>query len=368
MENSETRVVDVEFFRARSPRSIPIGDATHQISEIRFVVTRIRLANGVTGDSYLLSFHYSPHAIAGALEDVRPMVLESDASRPGAFIQAYEREAEYFGHAGIHRWACGSINVAMWDAWGKTVGQPVWKMLGAYNERVPLYGSGGWLTYSIPELLEEVTQYVRRGFRAVKVKVGSAEMEEDVERLTKVRGVVGPHVNVMMDANQGMQLGGALALAEAVRPLHITWFEEPLPHTDFDGFEQLRRHAGILIAMGEREFDTVALRELVRRNAIDLWQPDLLRMGSVEAWRASAAFAGANHIPVLPHYYKEYDVPLLMTIPNAFGAESFDWVDDLITNPIRMEDGFAYPHEEPGWGFRFKDEYLEPMERENSSG
>jgi L-alanine-DL-glutamate epimerase-like enolase superfamily enzyme len=358
---SETRIDDISFFRATSPRSIPIGDATHQISGICFVVTRIRLANGMTGDSYLLSFHYSPNAIAGALEDARAMALGQDASRPGAFIQAYEREAEYFGHAGIHCWACGSINIAMWDAWGKTVNQPVWKMLGAYNERVPLYGSGGWLTYSIAELVEEATQYVRRGFRAVKVKVGSASIDEDVERLMKVRAAVGPRVQVMMDANQGLDLSRALALAEAARPLRITWFEEPLPHTDFDGYEQLRRHAGIPIAMGEREFDTVALRELVRRNALDLWQPDLLRMGSVEAWRASAALAGAHHIPVLPHYYKEYDVPLLMTVPNAFGAESFDWVDDLITAPIRMEDGFAYPNQGSGWGFSFKDEFLEAL-------
>ena len=84
------------------------------------------------------------------------LAIGVDASCPGAFVQHYDREAEYFGNSGIHRWACGSINVAMWDAWGKTVGQPVWKLFGAYRDRVPLYGSGGWLSYSIPELLDEV--------------------------------------------------------------------------------------------------------------------------------------------------------------------------------------------------------------------
>lgn len=361
MQNQATRIEDVSFFRARSPRSIPIADATHEIGEIGFVIARIRLANGVVGESYLLSFHYSPRAIAGALEDIRPMTVGRDASRAGAFVRAYEREAEYFGVAGIHRWASGLIDIAMWDAWAKTLGQPVWKLFGAYHERVPLYGSGGWLNYSLAELLEEATQYVRRGFRAVKVKVGSADSEADIERLTKVREAVGPSVNVMMDANQGLELPRALALAAAVRPLRITWFKEPLDHMDFDVYEQFRRHAGISIAMGEREFDTVALRELLRRYAIDLWQPDLLRLGSIEAWRASAALAGAHHIAVLPHYYKEYDVPLLMTIPNASGAESFDWIDPLITDPIRTEDGFAYPNQKPGWGFSFKEEFLEPL-------
>ena len=246
----------------------------------------------------------------------------------------------------------------MWDGWGKTLGQPVWKLFGSYRDRVPLYGSGGWISYTIDELLEEVTGYVKRGFRAVKIKVGSPELERDIERLHRVREAVGADVNIMMDANQGMTVPTALALAHAVRPLRITWFEEPVTNTDFDGYAQLRRQAGISLAMGEREFDGTALRELIRRDALDLWQPDILRLGSVEAWRSTAALANENKIPVLPHYYKEYDVPLLMTVPQAFGSESFDWVDGLIDHPIRMENGFAYPNEGPGWGFSFKDSAL----------
>lgn len=68
-----------------------------------------------------------------------------------------------------------------------------------------------------------------------------------------------------------------------------------------------------------------------------------------------------HHIPVLPHDYKEYDVPLLMTVPDACGAESFDRLDDLITHAIRMKDGFAYPHDGPGWGFSFKEDTLKEI-------
>jgi L-alanine-DL-glutamate epimerase-like enolase superfamily enzyme len=352
------KIKTINFFKAVSPVTQPIADSTHSISEIAFLVTRIQLDNGVTGDAYLLCFHYSPQAMAGALKDIRPLALGWDVSETGKFIREYDKESEYFGHSGIHRWALGSINIAMWDAWAKTLGQPVWRLFGVCHDRVPLYGSGGWISYSIDELLAEVRNYVKRGFRAVKIKVGSPEIERDIERLTKVREAVGPLVNVMMDANQGMNVASALKLADAVRPLRITWFEEPLSHTDFDGYAHLRRHSGISLAMGEREFDLVPLRELIRRDALDLWQPDILRLGSVEAWRASAALAGAHHISVLPHYYKEYDVPLLMTVPNAFGSESFDWVDGLITHPIRMENGFAYPNPGSGWGFSFKDEKL----------
>ncbi len=352
------KIREVQFFRAVSPLSHPIADSTHTIPEIAFIVTRLTLESGVTGEAYLLAFHYSQNAIAGTLRDIAPMIIGREVNQTGAFIKHYEQESEYFGNPGIHRWALGAINIAMWDAWAKTLGVPVWKMFGTHHQRVPLYGSGGWLSYSISELLAEVTRYVKRGFRAVKIKVGSPDLQTDIERLTRVRETVGPHVQIMMDANQGMNIATATQLAAAVRDLKITWFEEPLPNTDFAGYAQLRRVAGISLAMGEREFNLVALRELIARDGLDLWQPDILRLGSVEAWRASAALAEAHHLPVLPHYYKEYDVPLLMTIPNAHGAESFDWVDDLITHPIRMKDGFAYPDDGPGWGFNFKADRL----------
>jgi L-alanine-DL-glutamate epimerase-like enolase superfamily enzyme len=355
------RIKEVQFFKAVSPLSQPIADCTHQIPEIAFIVTRLICENGPVGEAYLLAFHYSANAIAGALRDIGQMIPGWKVMETGKFIAHYEKESEYFGSVGLHRWALGSINIAMWDARSRNLSVPVWKMFGLCHERVPVYGSGGWLSYSNDELIAEVKGYANRGFRAVKVKVGSAEIERDIERLTKVREAVGPSVGIMMDANQGMNVATATQLAAAVRHLRITWFEEPLPHTDFAGYQQLRKQAGISLAMGEREFDTVALRELVARDAIDLWQPDILRLGSVEAWRASAALAHAHHIPVLPHYYKEYDVPLLMTVPNAYGAESFDWVDGLITHPVKIEDGFAYPSDRPGWGFEFKDTCLSEL-------
>lgn len=354
----QNRIREIQFFRAVSPISRPIADATHSIDEIAFVITRITLESGVIGESNLLAFHYSPQAIAGALRDVAPLAREFEVHETGRFVRKALEESEYFGNVGLNRWAAGAINIAMWDAWGKTLGQPIWKILGTYRDRVPVYGSGGWLSYSMDELLAEVTGYAKRGFTAVKIKVGSAELERDVERLARVREAVGPHVKVMMDANQGMNVPSALSLARRARDFDIHWFEEPIVRTDFDGYEHLRRQAGISLAMGEREFDTTALRELIRRNALDLWQPDILRLGGVEGWRESALMANGHGLPVLPHYYKEYDVPLLCTIPDAFGSESFDWIDGLVDHPIQIKDGTARPLPGPGWGFGFKDQHL----------
>jgi L-alanine-DL-glutamate epimerase-like enolase superfamily enzyme len=319
------------------------------------------LENGVIGESYLLSFQYSPGAIRGAMMDILPSVKGYHAYETGKVKKLINEQSEYFGNQGINRWVEAAVNVAMWDAWAKTLEQPVWKLLGTYRDKCPIYGSGGWISYSIDELINEVTNYAQRGFKAVKIKVGSPDWKTDVERLRQVRKAVGNNIDIMMDANQGMDLPGAIQLANAARDLNIYWFEEPLHHQDYDGYQVLKNQTGISLAMGEREYDTLPLVQLIQRKGIDIWQPDLLRIGGVEAWRESAALANSYHIPVLPHYYKDYDVPLVCTIPNGAGVESFDWIDMLIDNPMQVKDGYARPHDLPGWGFNFIDEMLEEI-------
>ena len=347
------QIKDIRFFRAKSPISQPIADATHTISEIDFVVTEIETASGVIGQGYLLSFHYFPRAIAGALLDVAEFAKQFSVHETVRFGKEFAAESEYFGQNGLLKWTQASINIAMWDAWAKTLGQPIWKLLGSGPRAVPVYGSGGWLSYSDEELVDEVVRYQKRGLQAVKIKVGTKEPGRDIHRLRKVREAVGNSIKIMMDANQGMDVPSAIALAREAYDIGITWFEEPVANTDFAGYEMIRSKTGISLAMGEREYDLEALKALIARNALDLWQPDLLRIGGVEQWRASAALAGAHHIPVLPHYYKDYDVPLLCTIPNGYGAESFDWIDGLIDNIMPIENGLAHPREGNGWGFSF---------------
>lgn len=354
-------IENYSVYSAKSRLVKPIADATHTLTEISFIVLRIGLKSGIVGESYLLSFQYSPRAIAGALKDAGEMALGAEMSNTVGLFEKMNASNEYFGLEGINRWAEAAFNIAMWDAWCKHLGQPVWKVLGGSSRKISIYGSGGWLSYTTDELINEVAGYKARGFKAVKIKVGKPDWKEDLERLRLVREAVGNDIDIMMDANQGMDVPTALRLARAARELNIHWFEEPIDHTDFQGYQLLKNQAGISLAMGEREYSTVPLRELLLRNAIDIWQPDILRIGGVEAWKNSAALAGTFNIPVLPHYYKDYDIPLLCTIPNGAGAESFDWIDPLIDRPLKIDNGFAIPHDSPGWGFGFKDEFLKEI-------
>lgn len=355
-------IKEVNLYRAVSSISKPIADSTHTISKIAFYIVEVISDSGDVGQGYLLSFHYSPNAISGALKDLRNFVLERNYSINDMvkIRKDWECESEYFGIPGINKNAGAALNIALWDCWANHLKTPIWKLFGTNQTKIPVYGSGGWLSYSDDELLEEVLDYKSRGFKAVKIKVGSKEgVDHDLHRLKKCREALGSEVKIMMDANQGMKVTEALALAERARAIGIQWFEEPVANTEFDSYKLLREKCGIALAMGEREYSTEALKSLIARNALDLWQPDIVRLGGVEGWRDSAALAEAYGLPVLPHYYKDYDVPLLCTIKSPYGAESFDWIDGIIDNQMRIENGFAYPREQSGFGFKFKESALE---------
>jgi L-alanine-DL-glutamate epimerase-like enolase superfamily enzyme len=361
MENNFLK--NINFYEAESPLSANITDATHSIPAIKFIIAEIELANGIKGEGYLLSFHYSPNAIKGALADIKSFVLEHgyEVTETEKLYRDWEIESEYFGNDGLLKWAIAIINIAMWDAKGKLASKSVIELLGGTPKRVEIYGSGGWLSYSDEELIEEVTNYKARGFKSVKIKVGSKNVSRDIERLQKVRAAVGNSIRIMMDANQGMSLENAVVLSNAVSEIGIDWFEEPFNHRDYASYKELKKQTPIKIAIGEREYNFEGLKALIKGKSLDLWQPDLLRIGSVEKWIESAKIASAAGIPTLPHYYKDYDVPLLCTIDNGYAVESFDWIDGLIDNQLEVKDGYTYPRSGNGWGFSFIKEKLKNL-------
>ncbi|RYF40988.1 MAG: mandelate racemase/muconate lactonizing enzyme family protein, partial [Cytophagaceae bacterium] len=143
--------------------------------EISFLILRLTTDTGVVGEAYLLSFQYSPLAIAGALKDAGNLVLGAEVCDTVKVFEQLSQANEYFGMEGINRWAQAAYNIAMWDAWCKILGQPIWKVLGTARTEVPIYGSGGWISYSTDELIAEVSGYKARGFQAVKIKVGKPD-------------------------------------------------------------------------------------------------------------------------------------------------------------------------------------------------
>jgi L-alanine-DL-glutamate epimerase-like enolase superfamily enzyme len=350
-----TKITDLRFYEARVNLSKPIEDSTHSIPEIKFIILELITDAGAIGQSYMLTFHYSVNAIWGALKDMKDFVINKyDLDQTEKLKIDYVKETEYFGNEGLLLWPLSLINIAIWDAIGNEKNVPIWQLFGGKVKAIPVYGSGGWLSYSLEELVEQALFYKKSGYKSIKVKVGSSDIQQDIERIAKIRDAVGEGIKIMIDANQGLVLDKALELIKSLEPYNIHWFEEPLDHQDFNGYKDLSNNTNVLIAMGEREYNTKLFERLIELNAVNLWQPDIIRIGGVEEWIRSAKIAERNNIPVLPHFYKEYDISLLCTLGNAYAVEYFYWVDSLIDNPIKIVDGYAYQSTSSGWGFRFR--------------
>ena len=144
MSKAPTAVKALRFYEARAALDKPLADATHIIPAIGFLIAEIELYNGRIGQGYLLCFHYSPHAIRGALRDMEHLAIGLECAAPGLLMQRAEREHEYFGGEGLQRWAVGVVNVALWDAWARTLDVPMHRLFGTHCERIAAYGSGGW--------------------------------------------------------------------------------------------------------------------------------------------------------------------------------------------------------------------------------
>src|SRR5687768_12843689 len=133
--NDRDNIACVQMYKAAAPLRKPISDATHTLTEISFLVLRIQTRSGVTGESYLLSFQYSPAAIAGAIKDIAAIATNFSIWETDKFNQAAAAANEYFGNSGLLNWATALVNVAMWDAKGKILQLPVHKILGITRDR-----------------------------------------------------------------------------------------------------------------------------------------------------------------------------------------------------------------------------------------
>ncbi len=224
-----------------------------------------------------------------------------------------------YGRKGVAFCAISAVDIALWDLKAKAVNLPLYKLLGAYTDKVPVYGSGGWTNFTEKELVEEQVGYVERGFRRVKMKVakdfGKAE-REDLKRLAAVRKAVGDDIEIYVDANNGYYAKQAIRMSRAFEEYGVAWFEEPVLADDIDGLAQVAHASNIPVATGEHEYTKFGFKELMARGAADIVQPDVGRVGGVTEWMKVAHMAHAFNLPVAPHAVQLVHLHTACAIPN----------------------------------------------------
>ncbi len=256
--------------------------------------------------------------------------------------------------------ALSALDIAVWDLRGKAAQQPLFRLLGAYREKVSVYGSGrSTHQMTTDELIAGTRSYLEEGYTAVKLRAGARPAEEDVERIAAVRRAVGDSVRLMVDCNERLDFPTALWLGRRLEALDVYWMEEPLASDDIAGHARLASQLRVPIAAGEHLQGRFEFAEYIRHGAASILQPDAPLMGGVSEWMRVATLAEGFNVSLSPHFLPDLHVHLAAAAKNCIYIEDFPLIDDLLAETVRAEKGFITPAERPGHGILWDPAKLE---------
>lgn len=293
--------------------------------------------------------------------DMAPLFIGADVEEVGRLWHDAIERGTITGKPGLLFSVVGAIETALWDLIAKALGRPLFRIMGAHTDRVPAYASGGLYVegQSPSELGGEMAAYVAKGFRAVKMKVGGAELAEDVKRVAAVREAIGPHTRLMVDAVYMLDSLAALRMARAFDRFDVWFLEAPIAPGNTPGMQNLTRRSPVPIAGNEVTFGLDGYRDLIVDGRIDIVHLDVNQCGGLAEGRRIAALAAAFHRPVSFHSATSAvafaaNLHLAATIANVESIE-YHMVHRMLFDQIpeahfALEDGCIVLPDLPGLG------------------
>jgi L-alanine-DL-glutamate epimerase-like enolase superfamily enzyme len=335
----------------------PESDGTLEWDSTTIVVVEAQ-AGGKTG----LGYTYADVSAASFVESLlAPAVSGVDAMAPAAAWVRMGAAIRNAGRPGLGAMALSAVDVALWDLKAKLLELPLFRLLDPFHDAAPVYGSGGFTSYSLPRLAEQLAGWVEQGIPRVKLKV-SRDPERDPERLAAVRSAIGPAPVLMVDANGALSRKQALYWARRFRDeWNVAWLEEPVGSDDVEGLRLVRDQGppGLEVAAGEYGYVLEDFRRLLDAQAVDCLQADVSRCGGITGLLQAAALAAAHRLDLSAHC-----VPAISA--HAFCAverlRHLEWFHDhvrierlLFDGTLSPEDGVLRPDpDRPGLGLELK--------------
>lgn len=350
-------IESVEVRAYTIPTDAPESDGTLEWNATTLVVAHVAAA-GRRG----LGYSYADTATAALIRDkLGPMLRGRDALDISARWIDLVRAVRNLGRAGIASMAISALDVALWDLKAKHLGVALGLLLAPARRSIRAYGSGGFTSYSIERLREQLGGWADDGLTAVKMKVGR-DADGDIDRVAAAREAIGDEVELFVDANGAYSQPMALRQALAFAQQDVRWFEEPVSSDDLDGLRRLRerRPASMAIAAGEYGYDSYYFRRMLAAGAVDTLQADATRCGGVTGFLDAAALADAFGVPLSSHCAPALHVPLCCAARRAVHLEYFH---DHVRIERRLFDGAPEPRDgmlafdasRPGLGLDLKE-------------
>ena len=302
---------------------------TYRIVNRDTIVTRVYTDDGHIGEVFGGDEDQMQEQVVHVIRDVFAPLLEGedphDVERLWARMFAQKVD---LGNRSIHTLdlrnhavfmqAIAAIDNALWDLLGKIHDLPVFKLLGGYRDRVPIIAIGGYYEAkkAQTDLNDEMLYYKEIGMAGVKFKVGRRTVGEDVERVARVRELVGDDFIIVCDANQAWTPEEAIEFCKEAETLNLGWIEEPIIWYDqFEGLRMVRDSTSIPVNAGQGEISAFGCRDLIIRNSVDILNVDVTIAGGVTEWRRIAQMAALFHVQMAHHEEPQIALHLLAAFP-----------------------------------------------------
>jgi L-alanine-DL-glutamate epimerase-like enolase superfamily enzyme len=336
------------------PTEEPESDGTFEWESTTLVLVELDSA-GQTG----IGWTYAPAAAARLIDDLlAPAVEGRDVRATGAAYAAMRAALRNAGLPGLGMAAVSAVDVALWDLKAKQFDTPLWLLLDAVHAEVPVYGSGGFCSYTDDELAEQLGGWVADGIPRVKMKIGRLP-SRDVERVEIAREAIGDEAELYVDANGAFSVKEALDFAELFTDLRVAWFEEPVSSDELDNLCLVRDRApaGMDIAAGEYASTPFDFRQLA--GVVDCLQADATRCGGISGILAAAAVAESHGLDLSGHTAPSIHAHALCGVRRL---RHLEWFHDHVRIERMLLDGFLEPcvgalqpdPERPGLGVEWK--------------
>src|SRR5436309_318648 len=358
-------IAKAESRLVRVPLDPPRGDAIQEFDALELPIVTITDSSSRTGIGFGYTIGAGGSTILELLRaELLAWLIGQDARRI-TFIHEYLNKSIHALTPGcIASTALAAIDVALWDLAGKRAETPLHILLGGAKDRVLIYNTHvGWLNRPLEEMVKLCKQAVKKdGFRALKLKVGKGDPEEDRERVARVREAVGTKVKLMIDANQSWSLDEATRRLKLLEEFNLIWIEEPLPATDIQGFIELGKQIRIPRAGGESLYSPAAFYDYLRQGALDILQPDVARVGGITVAMTVCHLSQTANLHVAPHVSPELSVSIAAAVPNSMMIEYVPQMEPVLKQRVRIEEGYAIPSDAPGHGIEFDEKALDKFE------
>ncbi len=338
------------------PTDAPEADGTLKWDHTVIVVVEIS-GGGATGLGYTYAAAETAHVITGVLAGV--LVAQDAFAIPKAWRKMLDA-VRNLGSRGICANAISAIDVALWDLKARILGRPLVDVLGASRDAVPIYGSGGFTSYSPDRLAAQLSGWVEEdGCRWVKMKVGS-QPDADVARVKSARAAIG-RAGLFVDANGAYARKEAIGFAERFSEFGVSWFEEPVSSDDLEGLRLVRDRApaNMEITAGEYGYEPRYFRRMLEAGAVDVLQADATRCGGLTGFLRAAAVVDAHAMPLSAHTAPALHLHACCAAPRLRHVE---WFHDHVRIERMLFDGAPLVHagairpdlSRPGHGLEFK--------------